>query len=366
MKKQATRGALVAFVFTVISALVVATPSWAVAIDAPSNREFTDASMPSGSYGIGVDANGLVFQSDFAGDKVNVYPANATGTTAPLRTISGGLTGLDGPGGIAFGPNGELIVTSYLANKVLVFASGASGNVAPIHEVATTTIYPQGLSLNSTSGKLAVGGHRGVVIINNPLVDTSPSMILSDNALTDMNYGVAWDNLGGLYSSKAGYSTVVYMSPGFAAGDAPTRSFQTSNMPWGLVFDSNDNTLLVQELSVIYRYSATASGSATALESITSTDAPFQTPYGITMVGCDFYAGNVGNSPSIAVYQLSSTCGSNSGSLSSGSNSAGSSSANALADTGANWVPIGVTGATITIAGLAVVASRRVRRSSQS
>lgn len=365
------RGAFVASIFTVVSALVVATPSWAVAVDAPSNRQFTAASMSTMSYGIGVDANGLVYQSDFVGDKVDIYAANASGATTPIRTISGGLTGIDGPGGIVFGANGELIVTSYLANKVLVFAAGASGNVAPIHQVATTTIYPSGLSLNPSNGKLAVGGYSGVVVINDPLLDSTPAMVLTDGALTDMNYGVAWDNLGGLYSSKTGYNTVIYMAPGFAAGDAPTRSFQTANSPWGLVFDFNDNTLLVQERSVINRYSTTATGSATPLETFTSTSSPFETPYGVTMDGCDFYAGNLGNIPSISVYQLSGTCNSNannssSGSGSNGGSSAGSSDGSTLADTGSNWMPVGVAGAALTLVGLGAVSLRRFRRGAKS
>ena len=64
-----------------------------------------------------------------------------SGHVAPIRTIAGSNTGLNGGNGFSFGlavskASGEIFVSNPGSNAILGFAATASGNVAPIQTIA--------------------------------------------------------------------------------------------------------------------------------------------------------------------------------------------------------------------------------------
>ncbi|MGQ0548671.1 MAG: beta-propeller fold lactonase family protein [Armatimonadota bacterium] len=74
-------------------------------------------------------------------NSVTVYAATANGNIAPIRTISGGATGLNGPSGVALDGAGNLYVANFSpfpipSHSVTVYAAGANGNVAPIRTIS--------------------------------------------------------------------------------------------------------------------------------------------------------------------------------------------------------------------------------------
>jgi hypothetical protein len=95
--------------------------------------------------GVAVDDRGKIYVSSVqpgtpSGCCVTVYGKNANGNVAPIRTISGGQTGLTGPDGIALDSNDNIYVTQYppsgASPSVTVFEKGANGNVVPIRTIA--------------------------------------------------------------------------------------------------------------------------------------------------------------------------------------------------------------------------------------
>src|SRR5215831_20239568 len=79
-------------------------------------------------------------------NSVTVYTRTANGNVAPLRTISGGATGLGFPEGIAVDTvNNEMFVANENSLSVTVYARTANGNVAPLRTIsgaATGLLFP--------------------------------------------------------------------------------------------------------------------------------------------------------------------------------------------------------------------------------
>jgi hypothetical protein len=67
---------------------------------------------------------------------ITVYAAGASGNTAPVATIGGASTGLDGPCALALDASGRIYVANRGSHAILVFAPGSNGNVAPATTIA--------------------------------------------------------------------------------------------------------------------------------------------------------------------------------------------------------------------------------------
>jgi hypothetical protein len=90
---------------------------------------------------VAVDASLNVYVFDTTTATISEFAAGAHGNVAPIRTISGSSTGLNGGNGFSFGlavskTSGEIFVSNPGSNAILGFAATASGNVAPIQAIA--------------------------------------------------------------------------------------------------------------------------------------------------------------------------------------------------------------------------------------
>lgn len=77
-----------------------------------------------------------LYVTNFNNNSVTAYSAAAVGDAAPLVTIAGPATGLDGPLQIAFDSGGRLYVANTLSDTITVYPPGANGNVAPVATIA--------------------------------------------------------------------------------------------------------------------------------------------------------------------------------------------------------------------------------------
>lgn len=105
--------------------------------------------------GIALDSNGNIFLANVSGppqftSSILIFPPGSNGDVQPA-TISGTLTGLNGPVGVAVDKTNRVYVANAGNGTIGVFASGVSGNVAPVITIGgpmTTLQTPTGLSLD--------------------------------------------------------------------------------------------------------------------------------------------------------------------------------------------------------------------------
>lgn len=215
---------------------------------------------------IAFDSVGRMYVSNYFGNKIMVYAADwADGDTAPIKVLSGGATGLDWPYGIAFDSVGRMYVTNRFGNSVTVYAAGwadgAGGNVAPIKTLigpATGLDGPQILAFDSA--------HRMYVTNNSvpPKVTMYPAG-WADGAGGDLTptktliggstglsspHGIAFDSDDRMHIVNTGTpkSVTVYQAD-WADGDtAPIKTLAGPNAridsPWEIAFDAGDRLYL--------------------------------------------------------------------------------------------------------------------------
>jgi len=106
----------------------------------------------------------------FEPPSITVYPLNAVGDVAPLRTITGPATQLDWPAQMFFDEeHNELFVANDVGDSILVFSANASGNAAPIRAIKgpkTGLKYPTGIFLDTEHQELVIanmGNHSATV-----------------------------------------------------------------------------------------------------------------------------------------------------------------------------------------------------------
>jgi sugar lactone lactonase YvrE len=88
-------------------------------------------------------------------DSITIYPAGSSGNVAPSAVISGSNTGLSMPQGIAIDRNGNICVandgsTNGGIDTITVYSPGSTGNVAPIRTISgslTGLVAPSGLAV---------------------------------------------------------------------------------------------------------------------------------------------------------------------------------------------------------------------------
>jgi hypothetical protein len=120
------------------------------------------------TYGIALDTTGNLYVVDnisqFGGtDAVTVYAAGANGNVAPLRTITGGNTGMSGAVYDAVDSSGRLYVSNHTAQTITVYAAGANGNAAPIATIGgsnTGLVNPWGVLVDA-NGLIYVDTNAG-------------------------------------------------------------------------------------------------------------------------------------------------------------------------------------------------------------
>jgi serine/threonine protein kinase, bacterial len=181
----------------------------------------------SNIYRIALDSTGHIYVSNGAingagASSVNVFAPNANGNVAPVRTISGPATGLYEPLSVAVDAGGNLYVVNQTSggsnsDTVNVFAPLANGDVAPIRTIV-------GPNTGLDGGAYGVAWHHGppaagrlYVIEATPEVaifranangNVTPSKTIS-GALTNLDspIGVAVGGAGRIYMANSAPSS---------------------------------------------------------------------------------------------------------------------------------------------------------------
>jgi hypothetical protein len=127
-------------------------------------------------FGVALDQSGNIYVTntdDGTGNgSVTVYAADSTGNVAPIRTIAGTRTELAGPQQLALDSSLNIYVanSAYSSGKgsLTVYAAGANGNVAPIETIEgskTELDGADGITLDSSNNiHAANGGNNSVTV----------------------------------------------------------------------------------------------------------------------------------------------------------------------------------------------------------
>ena len=151
-----------------------------------------DSTELGNSSGLAIDQLGQLYVADrqeasginaFGPDlgAVRVYRAGVSGNKAPLRTIRGGLTRLNGPGGLAVDRRGNVYVPNRWgrgAGSVTVYSPAADGDVRPLRMIAgpaTGLRSPVALTLDAHDTLYVV--NAGTVTVYQPGADGNAAPI---------------------------------------------------------------------------------------------------------------------------------------------------------------------------------------------
>lgn len=108
----------------------------------------------AGPQQIALDSSLNIYVANSAYDSgkgsLTVYAAGASGNVAPIETIEGSKTELDGADGITLDSSNNVYAANGDNNSVTVYSAGSNGNVAPINTI--------------TGAKTGLDGPRGIVI----------------------------------------------------------------------------------------------------------------------------------------------------------------------------------------------------------
>ncbi len=183
-----------------------------------------------GPAGIYVASNGTIYVADYDNDSVDVFSAGTT-TQAPVRQISGNLTGLSAvPTGLWLDASGNIWVGTK-GSSILEFAAGATGNVAPINTIT--------------------GANTGLSYV----------------------MGIMFDSHGNLWAATIDISSIEEFAPGATGNATPVRAITGANTlleePNGLAVDGA-GYIYVGDYSAaaVYVFAPSANGNVAPIQTI--------------------------------------------------------------------------------------------------
>ena len=169
---------------------------------------------------------GLCFDSSGV-DGILIWPAGTTGNIAPSNTITGGNTGLSTPTGITFDAAGDLLVANSATNTITTYAPGASGNVAPtatLGGAATLMDSPECVRTDSANLIYVCNNNNSSITVYaaGASGNAAPMRTLSGAATGLTNpTSVSFDMTGNMYVANPGANTITVYAPGATGNQAP-------------------------------------------------------------------------------------------------------------------------------------------------
>jgi len=263
---------------------------------------------PSQSSGATVQHR--IYIANSAANSIIEFKRGANGDVAPVRTISGGLTGLSLPSYIALDVAGDIYVTNATANSVTEYAKGASGDRQPIASITgalTQLSFPQGIALDA-NGRIYVanGGSTPYITVYRAGAngDAAPSQTIYDATgfLSVAGLAVHATTIY-IANTDFNFSTQVSEYPTTANGIV-VASAQIGGLtaPLGVAVLDNGK-IVVADGAAIKVFAATANGFPTPLRTISGANTLLNGPAGVAAGTAGIYVAD-GGSPAVTVYAV--------------------------------------------------------------
>ncbi len=257
--------------------------------------QVTDSSMKATaqlSLTVNPAVQSAVYVVNGGNSAVHSFALGASGNVAPLTSLTGGATGLNGTTAVAIGTDGRVYVASANNQSIREYPYGATGNATPDAVIAGPTTglaSPQALALDDQGRLYVANAASNSITVYAPEVtgDAKPVAMLS-GAHTGLGNpsAVTIDGRGRLWvANLATNSLTVY--PAGADGDvAPVATVQGAatglNGPEGLALDAAGNVLVANTYGEsIAEFATTAAGNVAPLRTIAGAATGLSFPIGI-------------------------------------------------------------------------------------
>jgi WD40 repeat protein len=236
---------------------------------------------------VGVVASSVAYPhlcvSDYTANKLLVFDKTDSGNIAPIRSISGGATTLNGPAvsGLDL-VNNEWFVSNSNNNRIKVFSLSASGNTAPLRSLTIPGPYITSVEVDTIHNEIFVARSDGTILVY-PRTATgadAPVRTISGGLteLTGEFQGLRFDHVhdeifATLYDSPNPGKILVFSRT--ANGNvAPLRvitgaatELGTAVMPLFLDLE-NDEIITASDTSALLVFARTANGNTAPIRSI--------------------------------------------------------------------------------------------------
>ncbi|HUN81321.1 MAG TPA: hypothetical protein VMV81_07395 [Phycisphaerae bacterium] len=204
-----------------------------------------------------------IYVTNYGNNSVTVYSLDATGDTAPIRTIIGPTTGLSGPIGIDKDTQSHIYVANRSGGTVGVFDVLANGDTAPARVLTDANMTgPEGIVI-APGDDVFVSDANGNGVFHFPNNATASDFNISGSN-TQMGFadGVALDSTRNLYVANAFGGIVGVFAPGTVGNQLPIRSFNPGGNTQGIAV-GNNAVLISTGTGGIDQYPETATGNPT-------------------------------------------------------------------------------------------------------
>jgi Lactonase, 7-bladed beta-propeller len=251
---------------------------------------------------VAAQADEELYVADYMANSVTVYSRTANGNVAPLRTLSGAATGLNGPNAVAIDlVNNEMYVSNFsntppAASAIHVYSRTASGNTAPLRSIvgaATGLNSPRGIALDRVHNELVVANFGNSVTVYSRTANGNVAplrTIIGASAALHSPANIAVDLVHDeLFVVNAAPPTVTVYSRTATGNIAPLRTLSgaatgLSNI-FGLALDLTNNEFYVTNIEnpgVVNVYGRTASGNTGPLRTL-SPAVGLVSPFGVAL-----------------------------------------------------------------------------------
>jgi DNA-binding beta-propeller fold protein YncE len=157
---------------------------------------------------------------------VTVFGATSAGDSAPIRTVSGANTLIDGPQQLVVMPDGDFYVANGANNTVTYFSAGADGDVAPTRTLNVSLGgFPLGLAVDN-SGKIYVASTTQIAVYAAGATGAATPLRTISGANTGFQFveGLAVDPIGNIYASDLTGNCIYVFGPAADGNVAPDRT----------------------------------------------------------------------------------------------------------------------------------------------
>jgi hypothetical protein len=239
-----------------------------------------------------VSAFAEILVGNMGSNTLTFFETTSQGDAAPLRTVSGGATGLNYPAGVAVS-NGEIFVANHWAHTIGVFNLAAQGDAAPVRTIGggqTGLSYPEHLWIDG--GELYVANYGGGITVydttNNG--DVSPKRTITTVGNL-MGVAVLGNNLFVVHHVESGDNTVYIFDKNGNGTPGPARTITGSPLNGPMAVVPSGSELFVANFygNSIAVYDIDASGTAAAKRVITGPATQLNAPIGAWVEGVELF-----------------------------------------------------------------------------